>query len=69
MFKTVVIINKKTGAKLAELALMPFASLQFGFELNNKLQRVFVVRNAKTTKIYDSVFVGNEEIKIKIIKK
>ena len=67
--KEVYVINKASGAVLAVFATIPslLAISEFCVEFGDGLQRLFVMRNVKTRQVFDSVEIGNADIKI-IIK-
>lgn len=65
MFKSVVVLDKTNGTQLAEFALAPFINSEFSVEFGDGLQRLFVVRNAKTKQVIDSVAIGDCLIEIK----
>ena len=64
--KTVCVIDKANGAVLARFALIPalLALSEFSVEFGDGLQRLFVIRNAKTRQVFDSVAIGDCPIKI-----
>lgn len=64
--KTVCVIDKANGAVLAKIAMIPalLALSEFSVEFGDGLQRLFVVRNAKTRTVIDSVAIGDCPIKI-----
>lgn len=64
MFRAVVVVDKASGAHLAELVLAPGVISEFSVEFGDGLQRLFVVRNAKTRTVIDSVAIGDCPIKI-----
>jgi len=66
MFKAVCVIDKANGAVLAQFVLIPalLALSEFSVEFGDGLQRLFVIRNAKTRTVIDSVAIGDCPIKI-----
>ena len=64
--KTVCVIDKANGAVLAQFALIPalLALSEFSVEFGDGLQRLFVIRNAKTRQVFDAVEIGDADIKI-----
>jgi hypothetical protein len=64
MFRAVGVVDKASGAQLAELVLAPGVISEFSVEFGDGLQRLFVVRNAKTRTVIDSVAIGDCPIKI-----
>lgn len=64
MFRAVVVVDKATGAQLAEFVLAPCVISEFSVEFGDGLQRLFVIRNAKTRQVFDAVEIGDADIKI-----
>lgn len=64
MFRAVVVVDKASGAQLAEFVLAPGVISEFSVEFGDGLQRLFVVRDAKTRTVIDSVAIGDCPIKI-----
>ena len=64
MFKAVIVVDKASGAQLAEFVLAPCVISEFSVEFGDGLQRLFVVRDAKTRTVIDSVAIGDCSIKI-----
>lgn len=65
--KLLQVINKTNGEILAVFALNPFVFSEFSIEFGKKFERLFVIRNAKTNKIIDTLNIQNKDIRIKIL--
>lgn len=65
--KLLQVINKTNGEILAVFALNPFVFSEFSIEFGKNFERLFVIRNAKTNKIIDTLNIQNKDIRIKIL--